>query len=113
MGKKYPEFVEKYKAKYGEGPINAFHAHAYDAGVIVAKSIEAVAKTDADGTTYVGRKALRDALFATKGYDGISGPINCDEHGQCGAFHFAVYQFTNGDPSTFKIGENPVKIYPK
>ena len=113
MGQKYPEFVEKYKAKYGEGPINAFHAHAYDAGVIVAKSIEAVAKTDADGTTYVGRKALRDALFATKGYDGISGPINCDEHGQCGAFHFAVYQFTNGDPSTFKIGENPVKIYPK
>ena len=31
MGKKYPEFVEKYKAKYGEGPINAFHAQAYDA----------------------------------------------------------------------------------
>jgi branched-chain amino acid transport system substrate-binding protein len=113
MGEKYPEFVEKYTAEYGEGPINAFHAHAYDAAVILVKAIEAVAKTDENGTTYVGRKALRDALFATKGHDGISGPINCNEHGQCGAFNFAVYQFTSGDPSTFKIGENPVKIYPK
>lgn len=112
MGQKYPEFVEKYKAKYGEGPINAFHAQAYDAGVVLAKAIEAVAVED-NGTLYIGRKALRDAAFATKGYDGISGPINCNEHGQCGAFSFAVYQFTNGDPSTFESGKNPIKIYPK
>jgi branched-chain amino acid transport system substrate-binding protein len=114
MGKAYPDFVEKYKKKYGEGPINSFHAHAYDAAVILDKAIEAVAKTDtATGTTYIGRKALRDALFATKGYDGISGPINCDEHGECGAFNFAVYEFTSGDPATFKLGDNPKKIYPQ
>jgi branched-chain amino acid transport system substrate-binding protein len=112
MGAKYPEFVEKYTAKYGEGPINAFHAQAYDAGIILAKAIEKVAKKDDAGNTYIGKKALHDELFATKGYDGISGPINCDEHGQCGAFNFAVYQFTNGDPATFKTGENPKKIYP-
>lgn len=112
MGAKYPQFVERYTAKFGEGPINAFHAQAYDAGVILAKAIEKVAKTDDSGTTYVGKKALHDELFSTKGYDGISGPINCNEHGQCGAFNFAVYQFTDGDPSTFKAGENPKKIYP-
>jgi branched-chain amino acid transport system substrate-binding protein len=111
MGEKYPEFVEKYKEKYGEGPINAFHAQAYDAGMILAQAIEKVAVKDG-GTTYIGRKALRDALFATKGYDGISGPINCNEHGQCGAFNFAVYEFTDGDPSTFEAGVNPKKIYP-
>ena len=113
MGKKYPEFVEKYKAKYGEGPINAFHAQAYDAAAILAKAIEKVGKTDDQGNLYIGRKALRDELFSTKGYDGISGPINCNEHGQCGAFNFAVYQFTDGDPSTFEAGKNPKKIYPK
>jgi branched-chain amino acid transport system substrate-binding protein len=113
MGKAYPEFIDKYKKKYGEGPINSFHAHAYDAAVILGKAIAAVAKTDASGTTYIGRKALRDALFATKGYDGISGPINCDAHGECGAFNFAVYEFTNGDASTYSLGENPKKIYPK
>jgi len=112
MGAKYPEFVDKYTKKYGEGPINAFHAQAYDAGIILAKAIEKVGKTDDSGTLYVGRKALHDELFSTKGYDGISGPINCNEHGQCGAFKFAVYQFTDGDPATFKTGENPKKIYP-
>jgi branched-chain amino acid transport system substrate-binding protein len=112
MGAKYPEFVDKYTKKYGEGPINSFHAQAYDAGIILAKAIEKVAKTGDDGTTYVGKKALHDELFSTKGYDGISGPINCNEHGQCGAFNFAVYQFTDGDPSTFKPGENPKQIYP-
>ena len=75
MGEKYPEFVSKYEAKYGEGPINAFHAQAYDAGIIVARAIEAVAQKDENGTTYIGRKALRDELFSTKGYDGISGPM--------------------------------------
>jgi branched-chain amino acid transport system substrate-binding protein len=112
MGQKYPEFVEKYTEKYGEGPINSFHAQAYDAAVILIKAIEAVAKTES-GTTYIGKQALHDALFATKGYDGISGPIECDAHGQCGGFNFAVYEFTDGDASTFKIGENPVKIFPK
>jgi branched-chain amino acid transport system substrate-binding protein len=112
LGEKYPEFVEKYTEKYGEGPINSFHAQAYDAAVILIKAIEEVAVTE-DGTTYIGKQALHDALFATKGYDGISGPIDCNEHGQCGGFNFAVYQFTNGDASTFKIGENPVKIFPK
>lgn len=113
MGKAYPDFIAKYTKKFGEGPINSFHAHAYDAAVILNKAITAVAKKNsATGTTYIGRKALRDALFAIKGYDGISGPINCNEHGQCGAFNFAVYEFTNGDPASFKLGENPKKISP-
>jgi branched-chain amino acid transport system substrate-binding protein len=113
MGKDYPAFLEKYKAKYGESPINAYHAQAYDAAVILAKAIEKVAKTDDQGTTYIGRKALRDELFSTKGYDGLSGPINCNPHGQCGGFNFAVYQYVDSDPATFKVGGNPIKIFPK
>ena len=113
MGKDYPAFLERYKAKYGENPINAYHAQAYDAAVILAKAIEKVAKTDDQGTTYIGRKALRDELFATKGYDGLSGPINCNPHGQCGGFNFAVYQYVDPDPASFKVGTNPIKIYPR
>jgi branched-chain amino acid transport system substrate-binding protein len=113
MGKDYPAFLEKYKSKYGESPINAYHAQAFDAAVILAKAIEKVAKTDDSGTTYIGKKALRDELFATKGYEGLSGPINCNPHGQCGGFNFAVYQYVDPDPATFKVGTNPIKIYPK
>lgn len=111
MGKDYPAFVEKYQAKFGEGPINSFHAQAYDAMMVLAKAIEKVA-VEKDGTLYIGRKALRDAAFATKDHVGISGMINCNEHGQCGGFSFAVYQFTDADPGSFEVGKNPKKIFP-
>lgn len=100
MGKGYPKFVEEYKKAYGEGPISGYHAHAYDGAEMAFRAIEKVAKTDDKGNTYIGRKALRDAVFATK-FDGISGPIKCDKWGECGEFHPAVYQYTNADPKTF------------
>ena len=80
---------------------------------ILISAIENAAVQGDDGTIYIGRQALRDALFATKGHDGVSGLIECNEHGQCAGFKFAVYQFTDADPSTFEIGTNPEKIYPK
>ncbi|MBV9753204.1 MAG: branched-chain amino acid ABC transporter substrate-binding protein [Hyphomicrobiales bacterium] len=111
MGKNYPKFVDEYKKAYGEAPISGYHANAYDGAQLAFKAIEKVAKTDASGATYIGRKALRDAVFATK-FEGVSGPISCDQYGQCAQFKPAVYEFTNGDPKTFKIGENPKKIWP-
>ena len=110
MGKTYPKFLEEYKKAYGEGPISGFHAQAYDAAELLIKAIDKVAKTEG-GTTYIGRKALRDAVFSTK-FDGTSGPIACDAHGECGEFKPAVYEYTNADPATFTIGKNPKKIWP-
>ena len=94
MGSGYPKFVDEYKAAYGEAPISGYHANAYDAAELAFKAIEKVAKTDASGATYIGRKALRDAVL-TISFDGVSGPIACDEHGQCAKFKPAVYEFTN------------------
>ncbi|HUK09582.1 MAG TPA: branched-chain amino acid ABC transporter substrate-binding protein [Stellaceae bacterium] len=111
MGKGYPAFVDKYKKKFGEAPIEGYHAHAFDGAELAFKAIEKVAKTDDKGNLYIGKKALRDAVFATK-FDGISGPIACDQFGECGKFKPAVYQFTSADPKTFKIGVNPKKIWP-
>src|SRR4051812_17975148 len=103
MGKAYPRLVAAYKNVYGELPISGFHAHAYDAAEMAMRAIERVAVTTPDGTTYIGRKALRDAVYATE-FEGMSGTIKCNVHGQCAAFKPAVYQFTSADPSTFKIG---------
>jgi len=112
MCKCYPKFVEEYKKAYGEAPISGSHANAYDAAELAFKAIEKVAVTDKNsGITYIGRKALRDAALTIK-FEGVSGPIGCDQHGQCAQFKPAVYEFTNGDPKTFKIGENPKKIWP-
>ncbi len=112
FSKAYPEFLKAYKAKFGEDPINGFHAFAYDGAKIGFEAIKKVAKTDADGNTYIGRKALRDAIFATKGMPGLGGTLSCTENGDCQEFKFAVLQFTNADPSTYKLGTNPKKIYP-
>lgn len=112
LGKAYPEMLEKYKAKYGETPTEVFHANAYDAAQIALAAIEKVAEQDADGNTYIGRKALRNALFATSEYEGVSGQITCGPTGDCANFKAAVYEWVSSDPSTFEIGTNPKKIYP-
>jgi branched-chain amino acid transport system substrate-binding protein len=111
MGKDYPKMVDEYKKMFGEAPISGYHANAYDAATMAMMAIQKVAVTAKDGTTYIGRKALRDALCAIK-FEGVGGPVACDAHGECAQFKPAVYEFTNADPSTFKIGVNPKRIYP-
>ena len=103
--------VDEYKKMFGEAPISGYHANAYDAATMAMMAIQKVAVTTNDGTTYIGRKALRDALFATK-FEGVSGPIACDAHGECSEFKASVLQFTSADPKTFGIGKNPKKIWP-
>lgn len=111
MGKGYPAMVDEYKKMFGEAPISGYHANSYDAATMAVMAIKQVAVTTKDGTTYIGRKALRDAVFATK-FQGVGGPIACDAYGECAQFKPAIYEFTNADASTFKIGVNPKRIYP-
>ena len=112
LGADYPRMLQAYRDKYGENPTQAYHVNAYDAGAILMMAIEKVAVKDDKGDTYIGRKALRDALFETEGFAGMGGPIECNEHGDCAGFAFAVYEITDPDPATFDIGTNPRKIYP-
>jgi branched-chain amino acid transport system substrate-binding protein len=89
----YRTFLTKYVTKFGENPIQIFHAHAYDAANILMNAIEKVAVTSGD-TIYIGRKALRDAIYATKDFVGITGTLTCGQYGDCGAPVIAVYQIT-------------------
>jgi branched-chain amino acid transport system substrate-binding protein len=111
LGANYPKFVEAYKAEYGEAPISGYHANSYDAAVAALTAIKKVAITDGDGNTYIGKQALRDAVFVSE-FDGMSGRIKCDELGNCAQFHHAVYEYVNDDVSTYETGKNPKKVYP-
>jgi branched-chain amino acid transport system substrate-binding protein len=64
-GDAYTAFLGRYEDKFGTGPISIFHAHAYDAFMIVKAAIEQVAVVDDDGTIHIGRQALRDAVHNT------------------------------------------------
>jgi branched-chain amino acid transport system substrate-binding protein len=87
----YKDFLAKHQKKYGEKPLAPFHAHGYDAAMIIFNAIKKVAKTAPDGTLCIGRKALRDALYATKNYKGLTGNLTCNEFGDCADPRIAVY----------------------
>ena len=88
----YLKFLSEHQKKYGEKPLAPFHAHAYDATLMILDAIKKVAVKQPDGTLCIGRKALRDALYATKGLKGLTGTISCDQYGDCADPHIAVYK---------------------
>jgi len=112
----YKDFLDKHLAKYGEKPLSAFHAHGYDAANIIFAAIEKVAVKDADGTLHIPRQALRDAMFATKDFKGLTGTLTCTPTGDCSDPKIAVYETNNADPASWNPGaaadSNPKKIYP-
>lgn len=112
----YQAFIDKHNAKYGGAPLSIFHAHAYDATNIMFNAIEKVAVVESDGTIYVPRQALRDAVYATKDFKGITGTLACSASGDCGAPVIAVYQVVNADPESWNPQDasnpNPKKVYP-
>jgi branched-chain amino acid transport system substrate-binding protein len=108
FGAGYKTFLEKHQKKYGEKPIAPFHAHGYDAAMIVFAAIEKVAKTAPNGTLHIGRQQLRDALFATKNFKGLTGNLTCTETGDCADPMIAVYQMTADNVKKLAIPEKPI-----
>jgi branched-chain amino acid transport system substrate-binding protein len=104
----YKDFLVKYKAKVGKDPLSAFHAHAYDAANIIFTAVEKVGVKMGDGTVYIGRKALRDAIYATKDFKGITGVLSCSPTGDCGAPLIALYQITARETGGAWPPEKPV-----
>jgi branched-chain amino acid transport system substrate-binding protein len=104
----YKDFLAKHQKKYGEKPLAPFHAHAYDAAMIVFNSIEKVAKKAPDGTLYIGRMALRDALLATKDYKGLTGNLTCDKYGDCADPKIGIYKTTAENVKNLVMPDKPI-----
>ena len=68
---------------------------------MVLTAIEAVSIEDGD-TLYIPRLALRDALFATTDFPGITGNLACNDNGDCqtGAV-IGVVSVENGEFSDY------------
>jgi len=90
-------FLPKYSELFGTYPISIFHAHAFDATNIIFVAIEKVAVKDADGTLHIGRQALRDAMYATKDFKGLTGNLTCTPTGDCADPVIAVYEYHAGE----------------
>lgn len=103
----YKDFLAKHQKKYGEKPLAPFHAHGYDAAMLIFNAIKKVGKAGPDGTLYIGRKALRDALYATKNYKGLTGNLTCNDFGDCADPRIAVYITTPDNVKKLVMPDTP------
>jgi branched-chain amino acid transport system substrate-binding protein len=76
------EYLPAYIDQFGK-PTSVFNAHAYDATNVLFDAIKQVAVDDGSGNLTISRTALRDAVFATSGYQGLTGTITCTPLGDC------------------------------
>jgi branched-chain amino acid transport system substrate-binding protein len=107
FGAGYKTFLERHQKKYGEKPIAPFHAHAYDAAMMIFAAIEKVAKKAPDGTLYIGRKALRDVLYTTKNMKGLTGNLTCDKYGDCADPRIAIYKTSAENIKNLVLPDKP------
>lgn len=96
---------EAYRSRFGEAPTSVYLAHTYDAVTLLLRAIDSVAETVGEDL-YIDRAKLREALSAVSGFQGIIGPITCDEFGDCGAGRQRVRHHT--DPSVTDVAEIPI-----
>ncbi|MQA26400.1 MAG: ABC transporter substrate-binding protein, partial [Micromonosporaceae bacterium] len=105
-GAAYEEFVGKYEEKFGEKPIQSFHAHTYDATNMLFDAIEKVAVRDDDGTVHVDRKELMDEVYQVKGYEGLTGSLTCDKFGDCADPKIDIVQNTDKEKTIDQVRGN-------
>ena len=90
------EFLPVYSEQFGTEPTSVFHAHAYDASLILFAAIEQVAADDGSGNLLIPRTALKDAVLGTTGYEGITGIVSCTPLGDCATdVTIGIFQYPN------------------
>ena len=112
--RKTPELerlAAEYQARYSMPAPTSYYVSAFDAANILLRAIEKVAVKGRDGSLRIGRQALRDALYATAGYPGLSGQLTCNEFGDCAAQSFNVLKLTDPAAGVEGLKANVVYTY--
>ena len=103
--------LEDYIAAYSEFPPSFYYSFTYDAVNLLLSAIEKVAVQEQDGTLHIGRQALREALYATANFDGLTGQLGCDTFGDCGVATLNIVQFSDADMNVEELRKNVVYTY--
>jgi branched-chain amino acid transport system substrate-binding protein len=83
------EYVAPYEARFGEAPLTAFGAFAYDAAMLAALAITEAGSTDSD--------AIREALMQVSAtYQGLTGDLTFDEDGMRINQEYGTFIFQDG-----------------
>lgn len=109
-GPAYEDFIAAYEEAYGETPIQAFHAHSYDAANLLFDALEQVGEEQDDGSLVVDRQALRDALYAVEGFEGLTGTLTCNEFGDCANPRISIF-LNEGAEGIAQVRDNVVYTF--
>jgi branched-chain amino acid transport system substrate-binding protein len=69
------DYIRRYEAAYGPGTVTAFGAYAWDAGLLLQRTVPEALKSAKPGSAEF-RKALRDALERVKALPVTNGIVN-------------------------------------
>lgn len=106
--------LEQYNAAYKDqfgAPTASFNTNAFDAFNIVADAIKAVAIQNSDGSLDIPRVALKDQVFKTANYAGLTGTLTCISTGDCQAplaVNIGVYQSPNVPVEGGNLNAKPI-----
>ncbi len=87
------QFVKDYNAKYNTNLNEPYAVYGYEAMSVTIAAIESVCSAGGNPTD---RKAVRDAVFATKNYSGALGTWSFDANGDTSLTDMTFYQVTGG-----------------
>ena len=74
-------------------------------------ALQRVVVQDQNGSLHIGRQALRNALYATTDFEGLSGRLRCDEFGDCGMTHINIVRLDHPEDGLGSVRENIVAAY--
>jgi len=92
-------FDATYEEQFGvpAGSLSPFTWSGHDVTAALIDRIRSVAVLGGDGSLYIPRRALVDAVRGLSGYQGITGDITCNEVGECNTSGPTFYVVENGD----------------
>lgn len=110
------QFLPAYTSLYGTEPAGVWHPNAFDATSLLFDAVRRVARPQADGSIIIVKRDLVRAIYATNGFDGISGTLECRPTGDCAqSARIAVYvapswPVAGGDPNARPVFSQEVTL---
>lgn len=103
-GSAYDVLAADYVAAFDAEPDGPIFAYAYDAVNMVMDALVTVGEVDADGAFIFDRAELRATLREYAG-EGVTGPLACDERGDCSAGAAIVEVIDGGELREYITGD--------
>jgi len=97
-----------YRERYDMEPAVSYFLSAYDAATMLFHTIEKAATMKEDGTVIIERQKMRDALYAGKPFNGITGTLKCNKFGDCIIPSFQILRMDNPELGLKGLQENIV-----